>query len=132
MTIAIGDRIGLPAIAKLFGVSTVALNYAKPYLEQFPSAQQIGKKKFYSLDAVKAWAEGKDVKELVREGNRLYQRGEMALATDKAYLLNLSRRFHAGEFDHPETLATHDKNRATARANNPQTTRVSVRPNWSL
>lgn len=132
MTIAVEDRIGLPAIAKLFGVNTVSLSIAKPYLEQFPPAHKVGKKKFYSQIAVNAWAEGKDVKALVREGNQLYQRGEMAAATNKANLLNWSRRFHAGEFSDPETLDIYEKKRKTARASNQQTKRVSIRPNWSL
>lgn len=128
MPIAIDDRIGLLAIAKLFGVALVAMNQARPYLEQFPAAEKIGKKKYYSLAAVNDWAKGKDVKALIREGKRKYQCGELAAASDCAQLLNLSRRWHAGEFDAEEQRYFHAIKRWTARDRQPQTTTVHVRP----
>jgi hypothetical protein len=126
------DRVGPLAVAKLLGVGTTILYKARPYLPGFPACEQVGKKKFYSLAAVKAWTKGKDVKALIREGEIKYRLSETAAEQGRAELLNLSRRFHSGEFDTAEQRYFHSVRRWTARDRQPQTTRISIRPEWSL
>lgn len=125
-------RVGLAGIAKLFGVSLSYMSFAKPYLEGFPATKAVGKKKLYSLSEVKDWAEGKDVKALIFEAAGKRKRGEIEAQDEISQLLNLSRRLHAGEFAPARQRQSIAFRRMSAKVRNPQTTHVSIRPDWAL
>lgn len=132
MAIAIDDRIGSAAVAKLFGVSLEYLNRTKPFLQDFPSNERVGKKRFYSLAAINTWAEGKNVKALVREGYRKYRRGETADEHNQEAVLTLSRCLHAGEFAPLSERKAIARRRLSAMTHKPKTTTVQIRPEWYL
>lgn len=99
-------------------------------LEDFPAPIVTPKKTYIFLQAaVEAWAKGKDVPALAR-AIKQQLRDESPLSPSVQKAVALGKRFAAGEFATDEQKAQFAMRRMTARLRQPQTTRVTLAPDW--
>ena len=118
-----------------FRVCFETFKKAMPFIDGFPapvfasSGRQIGKPR-YRKQQFEAWAEGKDLREVMKAALALANQRSDAPTASAAQSIDLHRRFTAGEFATPEQRQQIALKRLVARTTKPKTTRVSIIPDW--
>lgn len=117
------------AAARLFGVTPAYLNAAKPYLADFPA---FNRSKGYQRDQILAWAEGRDVAQLLKAAVAEKRRQEATAPDPHAAFNQRCCLFVMGAFDSAEQREQLAFKRMVARVplKNTRRTVVNINPDW--
>lgn len=130
------EMITILDIAKQLGVSKPVMITVRPYLVGFPRPKRVGKQQLYSAAGYKKWLKGRDleqVAQMVRDAyaNARHTRNKQNnKKRDSPLRQGDARAFLSGGFMTPEQRQQLAVKKRAANTTQPQTTCVTVVPDW--